>query len=159
MRLQAWLLLLRRNILDNLDELEKEEACKSIRFPGRGATYKWLGATLWVLRTELGSSWRAANAFSHWAITPASSHFFLFLVHTSKDFRYLNYFKRCYFKIKTNYNICFLLVPWRLVIKYYSKLLLNNFIILLNFLLWCFAIGLWLFIKIILKLSSIKYTN
>ena len=34
-------------------------------------SYKWLCAVTWVLRTEPGSSGRAASALNHWAISPA----------------------------------------------------------------------------------------
>jgi hypothetical protein len=43
---------------------------------GIGSHYRWLWATMWLLRTELRTSERAGSALNCWAIFPAPSYFF-----------------------------------------------------------------------------------
>ena len=47
---------------------------------GIGSHYRWLWATMWLLRIELRTSGRAASALNCWAISPAPPPSFLILV-------------------------------------------------------------------------------
>jgi hypothetical protein len=38
---------------------------------GIGSHYRWLWATMWLLRIELRASERAVSGLNHWAISPA----------------------------------------------------------------------------------------
>ena len=50
--------------------------CKGVSIPWNWS-YRQLGATMGVLGTELGTSWRTVSALNHWAIFPAQFCVFL----------------------------------------------------------------------------------
>ena len=108
------LLFMHMSVLPACMSVHHMQACLLPAEVGRGCqipwnwSYRWLWSSMWVLRIELGFPVGASSALKHWAISPAPTWMFKFLVSYLQH--HVSYERFCWliFLLRAHLVSCFL---------------------------------------------------